>query len=65
MRPLSSCSLGRPLTARGRVDGACYVGDVTMILKADLLKLDVTTRLELIEELWDSIASDDVLRFAT
>ena len=30
-----------------------------MISKADLLKLDVATRLELIEELWDSIASDD------
>lgn len=26
--------------------------------KADLLKLDVAERLELIEELWDSIASD-------
>jgi putative addiction module component (TIGR02574 family) len=30
-----------------------------MLSKADLLKLDVATRLELIEELWDSIASDD------
>lgn len=30
-----------------------------MISKADLLELDVATRLELIEELWDSIASDD------
>lgn len=29
-----------------------------MIAKADLLKLDVAERLELIEELWDSIASD-------
>ena len=29
------------------------------ISKADLLKLDVATRLELIEELWDSIARDD------
>lgn len=28
------------------------------IAKADLLKLDVAERLELIEELWDSIASD-------
>jgi putative addiction module component (TIGR02574 family) len=26
--------------------------------RAELLKLDVATRLELIEELWDSIASD-------
>jgi putative addiction module component (TIGR02574 family) len=33
---------------------------VTMLSKADLLKLDVATRLELIEELWDSIVSDDV-----
>lgn len=31
-----------------------------MLSKADLLKLDVATRLELIEELWDSIASDEV-----
>jgi putative addiction module component (TIGR02574 family) len=31
-----------------------------MIPKADLLKLDVATRLELIEERWDSIASDGV-----
>jgi putative addiction module component (TIGR02574 family) len=32
-----------------------------MLSKSDLLKLDVATRLELelIEELWDSIASDD------
>jgi putative addiction module component (TIGR02574 family) len=30
-----------------------------MLSKADLLKLDVATRLELIEELWDSIASDE------
>ena len=29
-----------------------------MISKADLLKLDVAQRLELIEELWESIASD-------
>jgi len=29
-----------------------------MIAKADLMKLDVAERLELIEELWDSIASD-------
>jgi putative addiction module component (TIGR02574 family) len=26
--------------------------------RAELLKLDIATRLELIEELWDSIASD-------
>jgi putative addiction module component (TIGR02574 family) len=29
-----------------------------MISKSDLLELDVASRLELIEELWDSIASD-------
>lgn len=29
-----------------------------MLSKADMLKLDVATRLELIEELWDSIAGD-------
>lgn len=29
-----------------------------MIAKADLMKLDIAERLELIEELWDSIASD-------
>jgi len=29
-----------------------------MIAKADLMKLDVSERLELIQELWDSIASD-------
>lgn len=29
------------------------------ISKSDLLKLDVATRLELIEELWDSIADDE------
>lgn len=28
--------------------------------KADLLKLDVATRLELIGEIWDSIVSDDI-----
>ena len=28
--------------------------------KAELLELDVATRLDLIEELWDSIASDPV-----
>jgi putative addiction module component (TIGR02574 family) len=33
---------------------------VAILSKADLLKLDVATRLELIEELWESIASDDV-----
>jgi len=33
---------------------------VAVLSKADLLKLDVATRLELIEELWDSIASNDV-----
>jgi putative addiction module component (TIGR02574 family) len=38
---------------------ACYAAGVATISKADLLKLDVATRLELIEELWDSIASDD------
>ena len=27
--------------------------------RADILKLDVATRLELIEELWDSIVDDD------
>ncbi len=32
---------------------------VAMISKADLLKLDVATRLELIAEIWDSIATDD------
>jgi putative addiction module component (TIGR02574 family) len=32
---------------------------VAMLSKSDLLKLDVATRLELIEELWDSIASDE------
>lgn len=31
---------------------------MALISKADLLKLDVAERLELIEELWDSIASD-------
>lgn len=31
-----------------------------MLSKADLLKLDVATRLELIGEIWDSIVSDDV-----
>ena len=30
-----------------------------MFSKSDLLELDVATRLELIEELWDSIASDE------
>lgn len=33
---------------------------MAVLSKADLLKLDVATRLELIEELWDSIASNDV-----
>lgn len=36
------------------------LADMAMLSKADLLKLDVATRLELIEELWDSIARDDV-----
>jgi putative addiction module component (TIGR02574 family) len=31
-----------------------------MISKSDLLELDVASRLELIEELWDSIASDPI-----
>jgi putative addiction module component (TIGR02574 family) len=31
---------------------------MAMPSRAELLKLDVATRLELIEELWDSIASD-------
>ncbi len=31
---------------------------MALIAKADLLKLDVAERLELIEALWDSIASD-------
>jgi putative addiction module component (TIGR02574 family) len=31
---------------------------VASISKAELLKLDVAERLELIEELWDSIAAD-------
>ena len=31
---------------------------MVMPSRAELLKLDVATRLELIEELWDSIASD-------
>ena len=38
---------------------ACYGDVVATISSADLLKLDVTTRLELIEELWDSIANDE------
>ena len=33
---------------------------MAMLSKEELLKLDVAARLELIEELWDSIASDDV-----
>lgn len=36
----------------------CYVSHVAMPSRADLLKLDVATRLELIEALWDSIAED-------
>lgn len=36
----------------------CYGLNVATISKADLLKLTVAERLELIEELWDSIASD-------
>jgi len=40
---------------------ACYVDGVAMISKADLLKLDVAARLELIEEIWESIASDEVV----
>ena len=60
---LSSATRGRlprnaaapPLRVRGL---ACYAADVALLSKADLLKLDVATRLELIEELWDSIASD-------
>ena len=42
-----------------RASRACYVDDVATISKADLLKLDVAARLELIEEIWESIASDD------
>jgi putative addiction module component (TIGR02574 family) len=37
---------------------SCYGALVASISKAELLKLDVAERLELIEELWDSIASD-------
>ena len=33
---------------------------MAMPSRAELLKLDVAARLELIEELWDSIASDPV-----
>jgi putative addiction module component (TIGR02574 family) len=33
---------------------------MAMPSRAELLKLDVATRLELIEELWESIASDPV-----
>jgi len=33
---------------------------VALPSKADLLKLDVATRLDLIEALWDSIANDEV-----
>lgn len=38
--------------------GACYVSPMAMPSRADLLTLDVATRLELIEALWDSIAED-------
>ena len=50
---------GHEAGARLPAQRACYVDCVAILSKADLLQLDVATRLELIEELWDSIASND------
>jgi len=47
--------VGNATFAVGR---SCYRIRMAMPSRADLLKLDVATRLELIDELWDSIASD-------
>ena len=45
---------------RGSVSAkaACYGRFVATISKADLLKLDIAQRLELIEELWESIVEE-------
>jgi len=40
------------------VKTACYGRFVATISKADLLKLDIAQRLELIEELWESIVDE-------
>ena len=40
------------------ITAACYGGFVATISKADLLKLDIAQRLELIEELWESIVDE-------
>lgn len=40
------------------IKAACYGALVATISKAELLKLDIAQRLELIEELWESIVDE-------